>query len=55
MMFCGYYESVQKENQGNAYGARHRWFLAGNWLVYYRVVNNTVYLRGLGLPGSLSS
>jgi hypothetical protein len=26
---------------------RHRWFLAGNWLVYYRVVNNTVYIRGL--------
>ena len=26
---------------------RHRWFLAGNWLVYYRVVQNTVYIRGL--------
>ena len=26
---------------------RHRWFLAGNWLVYYRVVENTVYIRGL--------
>jgi hypothetical protein len=26
---------------------RHRWFLAGNWLVYYRVVQNTGYIRGL--------
>jgi hypothetical protein len=26
---------------------RHRWFLAGNWLVHYRVVDNTVYVRGL--------
>lgn len=26
---------------------RHRWFNAGNWLVYYRVVDNTVYIRGL--------
>ena len=26
---------------------RHRWFLAGNWLVFYRVVENTVYVRGL--------
>jgi len=26
---------------------RHRWFLAGNWLVYYRVVDDTVYIRGL--------
>jgi hypothetical protein len=26
---------------------RHRWFHAGNWLVYYRVVGNTVYIRGL--------
>jgi hypothetical protein len=26
---------------------RHRWFLAGNWLVYYRVAQNTVYIRGL--------
>ena len=24
-----------------------RWLLAGNWLVYYRVVGNTVYVRGL--------
>ena len=26
---------------------RHGWFLAGNWLVYYRVVEQTVYIRGL--------
>lgn len=26
---------------------RHRWFLAGNWLVYYRVAAGTVYIRGL--------
>jgi len=26
---------------------RHRCFHAGNWLVYYRVVDNTVYIRGL--------
>ena len=26
---------------------RHRWFLAGEWLVYYRVVDNDVYVRGL--------
>jgi hypothetical protein len=26
---------------------RHRWFLAGEWLVYYRVVDNDVYIRGL--------
>jgi hypothetical protein len=26
---------------------RHRWFLAGNWLVYYRVVQNAVDIRGL--------
>jgi hypothetical protein len=26
---------------------RQRWLLAGNWLVYYRVVENTVYIRGL--------
>lgn len=26
---------------------RHRWFLAGNWLVYYRVADDTVYIRGL--------
>ena len=26
---------------------RHRWFHAGNWLVFYRVIDNTVYIRGL--------
>jgi len=26
---------------------RHRWFLAGNWLVYYRVVEDTIYIRGI--------
>ncbi len=26
---------------------RHRWFFAGNWLVYYRVVGQTVYIRAL--------
>jgi hypothetical protein len=26
---------------------RHRWFLAGNWLVYYRVVQDTVYIQGI--------
>jgi hypothetical protein len=26
---------------------RHRWFQAGNWLVYYRVVENTIYIRGI--------
>jgi ParE toxin of type II toxin-antitoxin system, parDE len=26
---------------------RHRWFQAGNWLVFYRVIDNTVYIRGL--------
>jgi hypothetical protein len=26
---------------------RHRWLLAGNCLVYYRVVENTLYIRGL--------
>jgi len=26
---------------------RHRWFHAGNWLVYYRVAGNTAYIRGL--------
>jgi hypothetical protein len=26
---------------------RHHWFLAGEWLVYYRVVDNDVYVRGL--------
>jgi hypothetical protein len=26
---------------------RHRWFHAGNWLVYYRVAGGVVYIRGL--------
>jgi hypothetical protein len=26
---------------------RHRWFLAAEWIVYYRVVRNTVYIRGI--------
>lgn len=26
---------------------RHRRFVAGDWVVYYRVVENTVYIRGL--------
>jgi hypothetical protein len=26
---------------------RHRWLLAGDWLVYYRVVESTVYIRAL--------
>jgi len=26
---------------------RHRRFQAGDWLVYYRVVGNVVYIRGL--------
>jgi hypothetical protein len=26
---------------------RHRRFLAGDWLVFYRVADNTVYIRGL--------
>jgi hypothetical protein len=26
---------------------RHRWFQAGNWLVYYRVVEGTIYIRGI--------
>jgi hypothetical protein len=26
---------------------RYRWLVAGNWLVYYRVVDNIVYVRGL--------
>jgi mRNA-degrading endonuclease RelE of RelBE toxin-antitoxin system len=26
---------------------RHRWFHVGNWLLYYRVVDNTIYIRGL--------
>lgn len=26
---------------------QHRWYLAGKWLVYYRVVGRTVYVRAL--------
>jgi len=26
---------------------RHRWLLAGNWIVYYRVAGGTVFIRGL--------
>ncbi len=26
---------------------RHRWFLAADWVVYYRVVGRTAYIRGL--------
>ena len=26
---------------------QHRWLVAGNWLVYYRVVGETVYIRAL--------
>jgi hypothetical protein len=26
---------------------RHRWFLAGNWIVYYRVIEKTIYIRGI--------
>ena len=26
---------------------QQRWFVAGNWLVYYRVVERTVYIRAL--------
>jgi plasmid stabilization system protein ParE len=26
---------------------RHRWFQAGNWLVYYRVADGVVYIRGI--------
>jgi hypothetical protein len=26
---------------------RHRWFYTRNWLVYYRGVDDTVYVRGL--------
>jgi len=25
----------------------HRWFLAGRWLIYYRVLEDKVYLRAL--------
>ncbi len=26
---------------------QHRWFVAGDWLVYYRVVGQDVYIRAL--------
>ncbi len=26
---------------------RHRWFFAGDWLIYYRVVGGTVYIRAI--------
>ena len=26
---------------------RHRFFKAGNWLIYYKVVDGTIYIRGL--------
>jgi hypothetical protein len=26
---------------------RHRWFQVGNCLVYYRVVDKTIYIRGI--------
>jgi plasmid stabilization system protein ParE len=26
---------------------RHRRLLAGNWMIYYRVVDDTVYIRGI--------
>jgi len=26
---------------------RHRFFRAGNWLVYYKFVDETIYIRGL--------
>ncbi len=26
---------------------RHRWLLAGRWIVFYRVVDETVHIRGL--------
>ena len=25
----------------------HRWFLAQSWIVYYRVSDDTIYIRGL--------
>jgi hypothetical protein len=28
---------------------RHRWFRAGDWLAYYRFVDNTVYIRAVWL------
>jgi hypothetical protein len=26
---------------------RNRWFQAGEWLVYYRLVDKTIYIRGI--------
>jgi mRNA-degrading endonuclease RelE of RelBE toxin-antitoxin system len=26
---------------------RYRWFLAGNWLIYYRFVDDAVYIRAI--------
>lgn len=26
---------------------RHRWLLAGRWIVYYRIADETVYIRAL--------
>ena len=26
---------------------RHRWFLAGRWIVYYRMADETVFIRAL--------
>lgn len=26
---------------------RHRWVLAGRWMVFYKVVDDTVYIRGI--------
>jgi hypothetical protein len=26
---------------------RHRWFCVGDWIVYYRVVEKTAFIRGL--------
>lgn len=26
---------------------QHRWFLAGNWIVYHRVAGDSVYIRAL--------
>jgi plasmid stabilization system protein ParE len=26
---------------------RHRWLRAGNWIVYYKVVDETVYIRNI--------
>jgi hypothetical protein len=28
---------------------RHRFFQAGNWLVFYKIVEGTIYIRGLWL------